>query len=177
MADPTTPPRPEPAGSTVSRTGFIVGEAALILLAQAFGGPPWTIVAMVALVGLSVTAPAPASLALAAPSLAWLGLSHATGNRELFFPFAMHLAAAVICRAGSWRAAAGSLAGLAVVVAFFGVRIWQQATPRVLAVEAAVATAIVLGVVAARRLLPRHPVAEAAIVAAAAVAAYAGLAL
>jgi hypothetical protein len=33
-------------------------------------------------------------------ALAWPAATRATGNRELFFPFAMQLAAVVVCRGG-----------------------------------------------------------------------------
>ena len=73
--------------------------------------------------------------------------------------------------------AGGSRGGGVVVAAFLAIRVAQQATPLVLAVELAVAAAILAATVAVRsRLLP-HLGFEAALVAAAGLAAYAGLAL
>jgi hypothetical protein len=64
-----------------------------------------------------------------------------------------------------------------VIAAFLAIRVAQQATPLVLAVELAVAGAILAATVVVRsRLLP-HLGLEAAIVGAAGLAAYAGLAL
>ena len=60
---------------------------------------------------------------------------------------------------------------------FLGVRVWQLATSRVVAVECAVVAAIIGGAVFLRGRLPRSLATHAALVAAAAVAAYAGLAL
>jgi hypothetical protein len=156
---------------------FLVGEVALLLVAQAVGGAPWTLVALVAVVTLSLSGPAVESLACAASALIWLGVFHVTGDREFFFPYSMHLAAAAICRGGDRGATAAIVAGTAVAAAFLGVRVCQQASAQVLAVECAVVAAIVGGAVLLRGRLPRTRANEAAIIAAAAVAAYAGLAL
>jgi len=166
-----------------SRAAFIVGEVVFLAVAQAFGGPAWTVVAMAALIALSFAGPGLPSLALAAPSLGWLAASLATGNRELFFPYAMTLAAVGVCRGGDRGAMLALAAGAGVAAAFFAVRIRQQATAQVLAVEGAVAAAILAGAWLCRARAPRQPAisgvcaADAAIVAAAALAAYAGLAL
>ena len=156
---------------------FLVGEVALLLVAQAVGGAPWTLVALVAIVTLSLSGPDVESLACAASALIWLGAFHATGDRELFFPYSMHLAAAAICRTVGRGATAAIVAGAAVAAAFLGVRVWQQASAQVLAVECAVVAAIVGVAVLLRERLPRTRANQAAIIAAAAVAAYAGLAL
>lgn len=167
--------------TTISRfanagIGFIVGEIVFLAVAHACGGPPWTIVAMVAFIALAFSGPWVSTLALLAPGLLWLALFQFTGNRELFFPYAMHLAAVVACRVGGGpgRRLAG---GGVVIAAFLAIRVAQQATPLVLAVELAVAAAILAATVVVRsRLLP-HLGVEAAIVATAGLAAYAGLAL
>lgn len=167
----------------LSRAIFIIGEVAFLAATQAVGGPPWTVVAMVAFIALSFAGPGLQALALAVPGLGWLAASHATGNRELFFPYAMQLAAVAMCRWGERGAPASLTAGAGVAAVFFAVRFWQQATPRVLAVEFAVAAAILAGVVLVRTRAPRPAggarvfAADVAIVAAAALAAYAGLAL
>ena len=130
------------------------------------------------------------SLALMVPSLAWLALSHATGNRELFFPYTMYLASCVALwdsqRATQRAAWLGPLGGATIVTAFMVIRILQQATLRVLAVEFVVAAAILALVVAAgswsrRRVAHVAPPANfawrAAIVAASSLLAYASLAI
>ena len=139
---------------------FIVGE--LLFLAQAFGGARIE------------------SLAIMAPGLVWLALFRATGNRELFFPYSMYLASCVALRAAERAAWLGPIGGGLVVGVFMVIRVLQQATLRVLAVEFAVAAAILAFVLVARSWRPRHGVPfgwEAAIVAASSLLAYASLVL
>jgi hypothetical protein len=162
---------------TRSWTTFIVGEMVFLGIAQAIGGPPWTIVAMLAFVSLSWAGPRASTLALAAPALLWLAAFRATGDRELFFPYAMHLAAVVACRAGDRGTGWALAGGGAIAAAFLGVRVWQEATARVLAVEVAVAAVVLGGAVAAIAKLPRQLAFDVAIVAAATLTAFAGLAL
>jgi hypothetical protein len=156
---------------------FLVGEVALLLVTQAIGGPPWTVVMLASVVALSLAGPRLESLGLAAASLLWLAAFRVTGDRELFFPYAMQLAAVVICRGGDRGTGFAATAGGAVAAAFLGVRVWQQASAQVLAVECAVAAAIVGMAVLLCGRLPRTRATRAAIIAAAAAAAYAGLAL
>jgi len=162
---------------SLSLTCFLVGEVALLLVTQAVGGPPWTVVMLVTLVALSLAGPRIESLGYAVSSLVWLGAVHVTGDRELFFPYAMQLAATAICRGGDRGATAAIVSGAAVAAVFLGVRVWQLATAQVLAVECAVVAAIIGGTLFLRGRLPRSPATHAALVAAAAVAAYASLAL
>lgn len=164
-------------GATISRVGFIIGEILFLAVVQVWGGPPWTLVGVVAFVLLAFSRPQVGVLAAVAPSLIWLGLAQATGNRELFFPFAMHLAAVVVCRLADHGTAWAALGGSGVVAAFLAIRVAQQATPRVLAVECAVAAAILVAATIARLRSPRRVGVDAAIITAAAVLAYAGLAL
>ena len=70
----------------ISRVGFIVGEVVFLAIVQAYAGPPWTLVAVVAFIALAFKRPQAATLGLVVPSLLWLALFRATGNRELFFP-------------------------------------------------------------------------------------------
>lgn len=161
----------------MQRIGFIVGEVVFLAVAQIVGGPPWTLVGGAAFVLVAFAGPSIGALLLAAPSLAWLGASTATGNRELFFPYAMHLAAVALCRLAGRGARQSLAAGGIVAAAFLAIRVAQQATPRVLAVECAVAAAILAGAAFARARWPRSVAVDAVIVAASALLAYAGLAL
>ncbi len=161
----------------MQRIGFVVGEVVFLAVAQLVGGPPWTLVGGAAFVLLAFTGPRLGTLLIATPSLAWLGASVATGNRELFFPYAMQLAAVVLCRLCDRGAAWGFGGGGLVAAAFLAIRVAQQATPRVLAVECAVAAAILAGAALARARWPQGGAIDAAIVAASALLAYAGLAL
>lgn len=161
----------------MSSVWFIIGETLFLALAQIVGGPPWTLVGVITFVLIAFTRPGLPLLVLVAPSLVWLVLARATDNRELFFPFAMHLAAVVTCRLANRTAAWGCLGGAAVVAAFLGIRMAQEATLRVLAVECAVAFAILGAVTIVRHLCSRQKGVDAAIATAAAISAYAGLAL
>jgi len=164
-------------GTTISRIGFIIGEVLFLAAAQVWGGPPWTLVGVVTFVLLAFSRPQVGVLAAVAPSLTWLGLAQATGNRELFFPYAMHLAAVVLCALAGRGAAWGLLGGGGVAAAFLVVRVAQQATPRVLAVECAVAAAILVAATFAWSRVPRRAGMDAAIIVGSALLAYAGLAL
>jgi hypothetical protein len=174
----------------MSSVVFIVVELLFLAVAHIFGGPPWAVIGALTVVLLSLGGIRIESLALMVPSLAWLVLSHATGNRELFFPYTMYLASCVALR-DSQRATQrttwlGPFGGAAVVVAFMVIRILQQATVRVLVVEFVVAAAILALVVVAGSW-SRHRVAHAApaanfacraaIVAASSLLAYASLAI
>jgi hypothetical protein len=169
---------------------FIIVELLFLAVAHIFGGPPWTVIGALAVVAQTLGGVRIESLALVVPSLAWLALSHATGNRELFFPYTMYLASCVALqdsqRAAQRAAWLGPLSGAAIVATFMVVRILQQATVRVLAVEFVVAAAILAIVVVAgswsRRNVTHVATASqfawrAAIVAASSLLAYASLAI
>jgi hypothetical protein len=173
------------AGDTMSVV-FIIVELLFLAVTHIFGGPPWTVIGAIAVVAQTLGGVRIESLALVVPSLAWLALSHATGNRELFFPYTMYLASCVALRDSQRAAWLGPLGGAAIVAAFMVIRILQQATVRVLAVEFVVATAILALVVVAgswsRRRVTHIATAAhfawlAAIVAASSLLAYASLAI
>jgi hypothetical protein len=149
----------------------------VLAVAQAIGGVPCMLVMLAALIPLGFLRPDAVTIALAAAGLVWPVATLATGNRELFFPFAMHLAAVVVCR-GARRGPPWAIAGGVVVVAvFLGIRLRQGATPRVLAVETIVAAVILAGTVVARIRSQPSVAIDAAIITTASVAAVAGLAL
>ena len=170
----TTDQAPRPG---LPLAGFIAVELAYLAIAHIWGGPPWTVVGMLAFVAPLVTGLRRASLVLLVPSLAWLVLFRVTGNRELFFPFAMYVAAFLSVSLAARDARLGAAGGGFVVIVFLAIRVLQRATVPVLAVECVVAVAILAAVVAARATLRRQPASDAAIVAGASLAAYAGLAL
>jgi hypothetical protein len=166
---------------------FIIVELLFLAITHFFGGPPWTVIGAIAVVAQTLGGVRIDSLALLVPSLAWLALSHATGNRELFFPYTMYLASCVALRdsqrATQRSAGLGPLGGAAIVATFMVIRILQQATARVLTVEFAVAAAILALVLVARSWSRRHglhvtPYAwQAAIVVTSSLLAYASLAI
>jgi len=170
----------------MSHLVFIIGELLFLAVTHIFGGPPWTVIGALAVVAQTLGGIRIGSLALVVPGLAWLALSHATGNRELFFPYTMYLASCVALRATERTPWLGPLGGAAIVAAFMVIRILQQATARVLAVEFVVAAAILALVLVARSWSRRHGVHvaaptnfawQAAIVAASSLLAYASLAI
>jgi len=192
---PRAPITSRPRKSTTVRSILLIAaELGLLAAAQFAGGTPWTVVAAVALVLQAAAGLTPLGLARLALAFAWLGLTQLTENRELFFCFSMTLAVhlAVLCDSRRWRL--GSAAGGLIVAVFLGFRIAQQATLKVLAVEAAVAAVILVVSLLAHQLITRQlqcqgPVttsaeprarcvlATTAIVLIASIAAYAGLAL
>lgn len=139
----------------MSRAWFLAIEAVLLAAAARVGGPPWAAVAAVACVGHLPAGFRPTVLAPALAALAWLGASALTGNRELFFPYAMHLAAAAFLAVGGWPR--GALAGGAVIGAFLAVRVVQSAPQRVLAIEFVAAVAVLAAVAAVQTRLTGLP--------------------
>lgn len=158
---------------------FVLLLLEMLFLAAAhwLGGPPWTAIGAVAVVVQVFMRPQPARLLLVVPALVWLGLFHLTANRELFFPYAMALTAFVSLPLAARAAWLGGLGGGLMVGTFMLIRGVQQASGRVLAVELAVAVVILaLVLAAATRTRDCRPI-ETAVVAAASLLAYAGLAL
>lgn len=164
---------------------LILVEVSLLAAAQLLGGPPWTVLTALAIMLQSIAGLTMAGLGRLAIAFVWLGLFAATGNRELFFCFTMTLAAAaaMLSPGPPWQR--GSLAGGLVVAVFLAFRVAQAATLQVLAVETAVAVVILAATLRAHHLTARvtttRPATRervtTAIVAAAGVAAYVGLAL
>ncbi len=153
---------------------------ALFLLAVTFllGGLPWAIVGLTALYAQAMNnTGVAATLGNLAPSLLWLALFRLTENRELFFPYTMYLAASVALLLAGKNVSSDAVGGLVVVSVFLGVRIFQRATVRVLAIEMVVAASILAVALAAYWLSPRTTASRSAIAAIASVVAYACLSL
>jgi len=130
---------------------LIIVELGLLAAAQLLGGPPWTVLAAVALVLESAAGLTAAGLTRLALAFVWLGLFQVTANRELFFCYSMTLAIHLALRFASRRWPLGAAAGGLVIAVFLGFRVAQQATLTVLAVETAVAVVILAGSLLARR--------------------------
>jgi hypothetical protein len=156
---------------------FIVLQLGFFVVLHAFGGPPWVALGVLACIMQVFADFRLAPLLGMVPAIAWVAASHATGNRELFFPYAMYLAAHVAGQfAGrGWKVTA--FAGTVIVSAFLAIRMLQAATPRVLVVELAVALAILSGVVTASRVTATRPWGRVIVAVLASFAAYAGLVL
>jgi len=169
---PGPPPRPRPRA-----LGFIAGELAFIAAAHALGGPPWVVLGVLVMLGqIGVDFRMRPLLGLLV-ALAWLAAAHLTGNRELFFPYSIALAAHLACQfAVRGRLPAAAAAGL-VAGAFLAIRLVQGASAGVLAVEAAVAATILAAVVTLVPAARRWPWIRSVITAGASLSACAGLAL
>lgn len=156
---------------------FIVVELAFLAVAHGLGGPPWVALGVVTCIAQVVADFRLGPLLGIVPALGWVAAAHATGNRELFFPYAMFLSAHVASQFavhGRWPAA---IAGAGIVAMFLGIRVLQHAPASVLAVELAVAAAILAAVVFAIMTVSTRPWSTLAVAALASFAAYVGLAL
>ena len=156
---------------------FITAELAFLGAAHLLGGPPWVVLGVLAFAGQVAADFRLAPLMGFLPAAGWMIAHQLTGNRELFFPYAMalatHLAGQFIDRGRVAAAVAGGL----VVAAFLAIRILQAATDKVLAVELAVAAAILVAVVAVLPAALKRPWEAVAVTILASLAAFLGLAL
>ena len=128
---------------------FLGIELVFLAAAHVYGGPPWTLLGMLAFVAQIAADFRVGPLAALVPALAWLAGFHVTGNRELFFPYAMYLATHVALLLADRAPWLGCLGGGVMVAVFLAIRVLQAATARVLAVEFAVAAAILAVALAA----------------------------
>lgn len=156
---------------------FIGAQLTFLAAAHFLGGPPW-----VALGVLAFAAQVAADFRLRplvglVPAACWMAAHQLTGNRELFFPYAMALAAHLACQFSGRGRVAAALAGGLLVAAFLAIRVMQAATAKVLAVELAVAAAILAAVVAVLPAAVKRPWGAMAVTILASLAAYAGLTL
>lgn len=156
---------------------FLAAEIGLITTAAMFGGPAWTGMTVLALLAEVAAGSQLTGIAWLLPAFGWLAAARLTENRELFFPFAITLAAFMACRLRKRSPAAAATAAVTGVVAFLGIRLAQQATWRVLATEAVVAAGILLVIAAGCRWLPQRSWATGLVMVVAAGLACAGLAV
>ena len=165
---------PQPA---MPPTPVLFISAALLTAAGMLGGLPAGMLCAIALVAQCTSNCRAGGWGLIGGSLSWLVLAQVTHNRELFFPYTMLLAAVACVQLCGQRLWAGSLAGGAVLAAFFLLRILQKATGRVLLVEFIVAVAILAAVIVVSSQSPRTASIRAAIAVAASLLAYLSLSL
>ncbi len=140
--------KPEPirhqGQSSVEKTTFLVTEVGFLSALGFWGGPAWVgMVVPVILVEIFCGSQT-RSLGMLMPAGLWLVLCRFTGNRELFFPYAMYVAAFVVSRLWERSPAAASMAGLFCGCLFLSIRWFQDASASVLLIEGAVAVGIVL---------------------------------
>lgn len=162
--------------------GLLLVEAAFLAAAHVVGGPPWTVVAAIAFAVLGIGGThrdvrSRKSVWLILPSLGWLAAFWATGNRELFFPYAMYLAGHTSLTVSHRGPVAAPIAGSLVVAVFLAIRVLQGATSRVLAVEAVAAGVILAATCLAMARCKRSFGGDGLILAGASAAAFLALAL
>jgi predicted GNAT family N-acyltransferase len=178
------PPREKPkaragieATARPPAAGFIAAQLAFLAAAHVLGGPPWVALGVLAFAGQIAAEFRLRPLVGLAPAGFWMAAHQLTGDRDLFFPYAMALAAHLAGQFfGRGRVAAAAAGGL-VVAAFLAIRVGQAATAKVLAVEAAVAAAILAVTVAVLPAAVNRPWGAVIVTAIASLLAYAGLAL
>lgn len=156
---------------------FVVIELLFLLVTQVWGGWPWTMIGVAAICLQALVDVRPAALAMVAPSLVWLALFRATGNRELFFPFTMYLASLLSLRLAGARVWQGIAGGGLVVAVFLAIRASQQASLKVLGVELGVAAVILALVLASTPVIRGRESAAGGVVVLASLLAWASLAL
>jgi len=135
---------------------FVSAALAVFFTALFAGGQPWAVILLLILVVHAFTDRRLAGLAVVVPAFGWLALFRLTGNRELFFPFSMYLAAHVTLLLDRRSLQQGAMGGIAVVVAFLAVRCFQRATGPVLAVELVVAAGILGLILLASAVIPKN---------------------
>lgn len=174
----TGPPRmtPEITSTRAPLASFIVTELTFLAAAHLLGGPPWVALGVLAIAGQVAADFRVGPLVGLVPAAGWMVAHHLTGDRELFFPYAMALAAHLAGQYVGRSRAAAALAGGLVVAGFLAIRTCQAATAEVLAVELAVAAAILVALVVVLPAAVRRPWGAVAVTLLASLAAYAGLA-
>ena len=112
----------------MNRLLFSSFAAILRVVAWWLGGWPWALLWALSFLLLARQETPAFALATAGPAFLWLVLFHQTGDRRLFFPFAVQVGQAS--------------SPVVVLAAFFAIRIQQSATPHVLVIEFLVTAAV-----------------------------------
>jgi predicted GNAT family N-acyltransferase len=165
------------AASRPPVVAFITVELAFLAAAHLLGGPPWVAIGVLTLAGQVAADFRLKPLVGLLPAACWLAAHQLTGNRELFFPYAMALGAHLAGQFASRGRVSAAVAGGLVTAAFLAIRVGQAATAKVLAVEAAVAAVILVATVAVLPVAIKRPWGRVIVVAVASLLAYLGLAL
>ncbi|MBS1857161.1 MAG: hypothetical protein JST11_17460 [Acidobacteria bacterium] len=152
----------------------LIGVAAAALL----GGWVWTVPCLILCLALYRERPGAAPLAAAiAPGLFWLALFALTADRRLYFCYSMQYAVHLACLRREHGPRAAAIAGGLLMAVFVTVRVAQAATLAVLAVEIAVAAAVLALSLAMHGERASTPSRRLAMSAVASLLAFAGLAL
>jgi hypothetical protein len=169
--------RPRDPAARPPVAAFIAAELAFLAAAHFLGGPPWVALGVLAFAGQVVADFRLGPLVGLVPAAGWMAAHQLTGNRELFFPYAMALAAHLACQFGGRGRAAAALTGGLIAAAFLATRVMQAATAKVLAVELAVAAVILAATVAVPPAVAEQPRGAVVVTTLASLLAFAGLAL
>ena len=179
MVSDDEPPRAAglEAATRPPAVAFIAVELGFLAAAHLLGGPPWVAIGVLTLAGQVAADFRLKPLVGLLPAACWLAAHELTGNRELFFPYAMALATHLAGQFASRGRVSAATAGGLVTAAFLAIRVGQAATAKVLAVEAAVAAVILALTVALLPLAIKRPWGGLVVAAIASLLAYAGLAV
>jgi bacteriorhodopsin len=161
--------------SVWSLTLFVVAALALFFTALFAGGQPWAVMVLIVLVVHAYADRRYVSLALIIPAFSWLAFFRMSGNRELFFPYSMYLAAHVAVLFDKRSGWSGAFGGMLIVAVFLALRYFQLATWPVLMLELAVAAGILSIILLANAMSPNDSRLRLFIAVAASGLAYIGL--
>ena len=126
------------------KTGFLLLEGVFLLGIAFWGGPVWISIVVPALLVEVYCGSQLHSLGMLIPCSAWLVCANVTGNRELYFPFAMYVMAFMVSRLWPKGRGVAVLGGILCGVFFLAIRWLQQASTSVLLVEGIVAAGILV---------------------------------
>ncbi len=126
------------------KTGFLLLEGVFLLGVAFWGGPFWISIVVPALLVEVYCGSQLHSLGMLIPSSVWLVLASVTGNRELYFPFAMYVMAFVVSRLWQKGRGVAILGGFLCGFFFLTIRWLQHASMSVLLVEGVVAASILV---------------------------------
>lgn len=124
------------------KTGFLLLEGVFLLGLAFWGGPVWVSIVVPALLIEVYCGSQLHSLGMLIPCSTWLVFANVTGNRELYFPFAMYGMAFMVSRLWEKGRGVAVLGGFLCGVFFLTIRWLQQASMSVLLVEGVVAASI-----------------------------------
>ena len=134
---------PHPRCFSIDKIAFLATEVGFLSALGLWGGAAWVGVAVPPILVEIYSGSQPRSLGMLMPAGLWLILCRFTGNGELFFPYAMYLAAFMISRIWDKSPTLAAMAGLFSGYLFLFIRWFQDATTSVLLVEGGVAVGIV----------------------------------
>ena len=128
----------------VEKVAFLVTEVGFLSALAIWGGPAWVGVVVPAIFIEIYCGSQLRSLGMLIPAGIWLVLCTLTGNRELFFPYAMYVMAFMVIRLWKRGRSTAIMGGLFCGGMFLFIRWLQDVTMDVLLVEGVVAAGIVI---------------------------------